>query len=99
MNKIDVFLNSIAQKHFQLETAELLALNPLDPSQADSEFECTCRLYAALLAAFNGGVRHAAALGGLAPEFLMRGVDIDLEQLEKQGRKRDSNREASSLTI
>jgi hypothetical protein len=78
MNKIDVLLNSIAQKHLSIETVGVRG----QPGK-DAPPLTVPNLHAALLAAFQGGVRHGAAeVKGLLSTPLIREVDIDLAKLE-----------------
>ena len=75
MNRIDVLLNAIAQKHLEVEVVDFPSA---DPTHRLGSLTSKSRLHGALLAAFEGGVRHAAALGGRAPNFLLREVDVDV---------------------
>jgi hypothetical protein len=79
MNKIDVLLNSISQKHLRVEV-----LDRWEPEAARSArvFFSRARIHAALLDAFEGGVRHAGRVRGNATA-LLKEVDIDLCQLER----------------
>jgi hypothetical protein len=78
MNKIDVLLNSIAQKHLQVEV-----LGPADATGANPRKFNNFRIHAALLAAFEGGVRHAANITGIAPAVLIKEVDIDVGRMDR----------------
>ncbi len=73
MNKIDVFLNSISEKHFNFEV-----LGPFDEDIEHRQRLKRFRVHAALLAAFEGGVSHAANLAAKEPILLIKDVDIDL---------------------
>jgi hypothetical protein len=79
MNKIDVLLNSIAQKHLQIEvigTSETAA-------HAHSRMLNKFRIHAALMAAFEGGVRHASNIISASPGVLIKEVDIDIDRMER----------------
>lgn len=78
MNKIDVLLNSIASKHLHIETVGIRGQVGKGSPQIT-----VSNVHAALLAAFQGGVRHAASVRGAAANTtLIREVDIDLTRLE-----------------
>ncbi len=77
MNKIDVLLNSIAAKHLRIETIGVRGHIGKGAPQIT-----VSNVHAALLAAFEGGVRHAAAVKGVTSNTLIREVDIDLTRLE-----------------
>lgn len=79
MNKVDVLLNAIAQKHLQVEVLGLPR-----GARVSLQHLNNFRIRAALLAAFEGGVRHGANFQqGHPPRALIKEVDIDLGRLER----------------
>jgi hypothetical protein len=81
MNKIDVLLNSISEKHLRVEVLDRSEIAA--PSANARFFISKGRIHAALLDAFEGGVRHASRVRGNAVVSLIKEVDIDLCQLEQ----------------
>ncbi|MES2886680.1 MAG: hypothetical protein V4739_01595 [Pseudomonadota bacterium] len=73
MNKIDILLNTIAQKHLRIEFLECQRSHRLDAQTLGSS-----DIHAALLAAFEGGVRYASRVAE-APNAMIREVDICVE--------------------
>lgn len=80
MNKIDVFLNSISQKHFQTEF-----LGPSGVAAGRNKQVNNVRINAALRAAFEGGVRYAATMSDNKFVGLIKEVDIDLTMVALAG--------------
>lgn len=73
MNKIDILLNSIAQKHLRVECVETDRSHMLDFQPL-----CNSDIHAALLAAFQGGVRYAGRAAGKQATMIHE-VDICLD--------------------
>lgn len=73
MNKIDILLNAIAEKHLRIEFLECQR-----PHRLETQMLGSADIHAALLAAFEGGVRYASRVAE-APNAVIREVDICVE--------------------